>query len=338
MATQSLKSLDLPLKPLRLVAKMLLGTFAVLITSLILIPWQQTSKGSGRVIAYSPNERPQSIEAPVEGRVAHWYVQEGSVVRKGDLLVEISDNDPQILTRLHNERDATLDRLSATERAIQATKKNLERQRSLEKQGLSSRRAMELADLEYARYLTDAANASAELALIEVRLARQQAQTISANADGFISRVFGGQGGEMVKSGDVLMTIVPETKSRAVELWVKGNDVPLLSEGRHVRLQFEGWPAIQFSGWPSVAVGTFGGKIAVIDATDNGKGEFRVLIVPDGDQGWPSGRYLRQGIRTYGWILLNQVSLGYEIWRQFNGFPPIIASDEPPLAGKGQKQ
>jgi multidrug resistance efflux pump len=250
-------------------------------------------------------------------------------VRKGDLLVEISDNDPQILTRILAERDATLNRLEATERAINASKKNLSRQRSLEEQGLSSRRSFELADLEYARYLTDAANASAELARIEVRLARQQAQTITATADGFISRVHGGQGGEMVKSGDLLLTIVPETTSRAVELWIRGNDAPLVSEGRHVRLQFEGWPALQFSGWPSVAVGTFGGKIAVIDATDNGKGEFRVLIVPDGDQPWPSGKYLRQGVRAYGWVLLNSVSLGYEVWRQFNGFPPVIAEDEP---------
>lgn len=28
-------------------------------------------------------------------------------------------------------------------------------------------------------------------------------------------------------------------------------------------------------------------------------------------------------------LLLNRVPLGYEIWRQLNGFPPIVSDDEP---------
>ena len=61
-----------------------------------------------------------------------------------------------------------------------------------------------------------------------------------------------------------------------------GNDVPLVTVDREVRLQFEGWPAIQFgSGWPNVALGTYGGRVAAVDATDNGKGKFRVLVRPE---------------------------------------------------------
>ena len=51
-----------------------------------------------------------------------------------------------------------------------------------------------------------------------------------------------------------------------MELWARGNDAPLITPGRKVRLQFEGWPAVQFAGWPSVAVGTFGGIVGVVDA------------------------------------------------------------------------
>jgi hypothetical protein len=126
----------------------------------------------------------------------------------------------------------------------------------------------------------------------------------------------------MVKSGDVLLTIVPDTDDVAVELWVEGNDVNLVAPGRSVRLQFEGWPAIQFSGWPSLAVGTYGGKVAFVDATDDGQGKFRVVVVPNKPEDWPSKQYLRQSTRSNGWILLDRVSLGYELWRQFNGFPP----------------
>ncbi|MDX2431950.1 MAG: Sip1-related alpha-galactosidase, partial [Bacteroides sp.] len=35
---------------------------------------------------------------------------------------------------------------------------------------------------------------------------------------------------------------------------------------------------------------------------------------------WPSQRFLRQGVRTNGWVLLDQVPLWYEIWRNMNGF------------------
>ena len=67
-----------------------------------------------------------------------------------------------------------------------------------------------------------------------------------------------------------------------------------------------------------------------MDATDDGLGRFRVLVEPDPrDEPWPSAQYLRQGVRANGWVLLDNVSLGYELWRQFNGFPPAIAPQEP---------
>jgi hypothetical protein len=34
-------------------------------------------------------------------------------------------------------------------------------------------------------------------------------------------------------------------------------------------------------------------------------------------------------VRANGWILLSQVPLWKEIWRQINGFPPVIADKEP---------
>ena len=137
-----------------------------------------------------------------------------------------------------------------------------------------------------------------------------------------------------MKGGDPVVVLVPDTQNMAVELLIDGNDMPLLSVGRKVRLQFEGWPAVQFAGWPSVAVGTFGGVIQLIDATDNGTARFRVLIVPDeNDEAWPSRRFLRQGVQARGWILLEQVTLGFELWRNLNGFPPVISDAEPKEKG-----
>lgn len=175
----------------------------------------------------------------------------------------------------------------------------------------------------------DLAKAEGALAQMDVRMARQQNMRIVAPRAGTIFRVVANQGGEMVKQGDELAILVPDTDDRAVELWVDGNDAPLITPGRHVRVQFEGWPAVQFVGWPSVAVGTFPGEVRFVDATDDGSGHFRVVVVPDESGDWPEPRYLRQGVRANGWVLLNQVSLGYELWRQFNGFPPALERPEP---------
>ena len=135
----------------------------------------------------------------------------------------------------------------------------------------------------------------------------------------------------MVSVGDPLCVIVPDTEDRAVEIMLHGNDAPLVSPGRHVRLQFEGWPAVQFAGWPSVAVGTFGGRVVSVNATDNGKGKFIAYVRPDDDRhGWPDDRYLRQGVRANAWILLERVPLWYEIWRNMNGFPPVVTPYDGP--------
>ncbi len=302
--------------------------FCAIVLGLILLPWQQTATGYGRVVAYSPNERQQEISSPVDGRIRKWHVVEGSRVTQDDPIVELSDNDPEILERLRTERDALNRRVKAAWNAIGTAKNNLDRQRVLFEKGLSSQRTYEQADLEYRRYLVEEANSSAELARMDVRLARQMTQSIRAPVSGTILRVVPGQGAQIVKQGQPLAVIVPDTKSQAVEIWLSGNDIPLVAEGDKVRLQFEGWPAIQFSGWPSVAVGTFGGEVSLVDAVDNGEGRFRILISPSRGEAWPETRYLRQGVRAQGWVLLSQVPLGFELWRRFNGFPPAIAKSQ----------
>jgi hypothetical protein len=153
-----------------------------------------------------------------------------------------------------------------------------------------------------------------------------------------------GQGGQYVKEGEDLCTIVPDSTDRVVELSLDGLDAPLVlayaeRTGRmpHVRLQFEGWPAVQFSGWPELAIGTFGGRIRQIDQASLGGGKFRVLVEPEerltGDV-WPDQQFLRQGNLAIGWVFLNRVPLGYEIWRRLNGFPPVLAPATAPKPGE----
>lgn len=188
----------------------------------------------------------------------------------------------------------------------------------------------------------DVALAEGEMANQRVKIARVGAQEITAPTDGRIVRVLVNMGAEMLKEGTPLMEFVPFTDDFAVELLVDGNDIPLVQgeeaataehparQGDKVRLQFEGWPAVQFVGWPSVAVGTFGGKVQLVDATPYKNGKFRILVVPDPeDERWPESRFLRQGNQANGWVLLRTVPLGQELWRRLNGFPPVITFDDP---------
>ncbi|MBK6848145.1 MAG: HlyD family efflux transporter periplasmic adaptor subunit [Proteobacteria bacterium] len=400
--------------------KLLLALLLLLGAAMLLLPWQQTSPGEGRIVAYAPSEREQLVGAPIGGRILKWWVHEGSRVRQGDRLVELADNDPLILERLQQERDATAARLAAREVAIGAYERqivalrsarelelaaaearvrvaqskvkasvqaaaaagaaattaelNVQRVKSLADRGLASERDRELGVLAQAKTQTDSFAAQAkleaersevlakraevsgkgaeldakiakvstelqsalaevqkvrgELSQVEVRRARQAHMVVRATRDGSIMRVVAREGAEFVKAGDPLFLFVPDSARRAVEFWVDGNDAPLIRPGRLVRLQFEGWPAVQFSGWPSIAVGTFGGEVAFVDDAAGDGGRFRVVVVA-GRERWPDGRYLRQGARANGWVLLDRVSVGYELWRRLNGFPPRVA---PPAA------
>ena len=402
-----------------------------IVVALIVTPWQQNIAGGGQVIAYNPVERRQVIQAPVTGRIVGWSVVEGDHVEKGDVLVEISDNDAALMDRLAQERTATAgivtasmqkgnsyrekmariettrqraieaadskimvadDKIKAAENALEAAEAalatanlNYNRQRDLNQRGLSSRRKYELAELKRNQSIasadkaradlsaeqnnrlallserakieadyqakieetraavlaaeSDAQKGRAELTKVDVSLSRQQAQTVRAPATGTVFRVFARQGGEMLKQGDLIAELVPDSSRDVVELWVDGNDAPLVSPGRKARLQFEGWPALQFAGWPSIAVGTFGGRVLFVDATDNGRGEFRILVESDPDDfPWPEQRFLRQGVKANGWVLLDQVSLGFELWRQFNGFPPATTAPRQPGQPRGAKE
>jgi len=306
----------------------LMISFVFMAIILAITPWQQSSTGIGRVTAIDPNDRVQYVNAPVSGRINKWFVKDGDRVELGDPIVEIVDNDPNFVERLGIERDAVLAKFDASKTASETGLNNYRRQKQLYEQGLSSKLTLEKAKITYKKLLSDEASAAASLAKVEVKFSRQQRQLVTAERKGTVLSVLQGGGSVFVKSGDQLAVFVPDHLRPAVEIFVDGNDLPLIQPGRQVRLQFEGWPAVQFSGWPSVAVGTFAGEVFSVDPSVNKQGKFRVLISPKNDDGhnWPDNIYLRQGTRVVGWVLLDTVKLGYELWRLFNGFPPTVDS------------
>jgi biotin carboxyl carrier protein len=207
------------------------------------------------------------------------------------------------------------------------------------------------ASLQSAR--SDLARAESSLLSLNIEINQTRTQQIVAPRNGIVLRILANEG-SFLKSGSPVAILVPETESRMVELWMKGNDVPLvrsrktspegiiIERGSPARIQFEGWPAVQFIGWPSVARGTFAGEVVFIDPTDDGTGRFRVVIAPteqlpstdlSDNSGllWPNPSILRQGVLAQGWVLLDRVPLWFEVWRQLNGFPPARQTGLPDL-------
>jgi hypothetical protein len=156
---------------------------------------------------------------------------------------------------------------------------------------------------------------------------RQKFYYITAPQSGYITKTIKKGIGETIKEGTDIATIMPDVYDLAVEVYMKPQDIPLLNIGIDVRLRFDGWPAIVISGWPESSTGVFTGKIVAIDRFISENGYYRILLSPgDINKDWPER--LRVGTGANAFILLNQVPIWYEIWRQLNGFPPDFYQKE----------
>jgi multidrug resistance efflux pump len=164
---------------------------------------------------------------------------------------------------------------------------------------------------------------NSEYASVQIR---SSFYTIVAPKSGYVVKTLKAGIGETIKEGEAVSTIMSNKVHKAVELYVKPMDLPLISMGRHVRLQFDGWPSLVFSGWPNASFGTFGGRVAFVDRVNTG-GKYRIMVIPDEfDHPWPE--QIQVGSGVYGWALLTDVPIWYELWRQLNGFPPDFLGEE----------
>lgn len=164
---------------------------------------------------------------------------------------------------------------------------------------------------EIAKLTNEYANYSIRNGLYTVT-APQRGQVVKAKKAGI---------GEILKEGEMIVEIVPTDTKRAIEMFVRPVDLPLLAKGQKVRILFDGFPAIVFSGWPQASYGTFGGVVAAVESNVSSNGQFRILIKEDtADKRWPD--LLMMGTGALGIALLKDVPIWYELWRNINGFPP----------------
>lgn len=83
----------------------------VVIIIILFMPWTQNVRSKGQLIALNPEQRPQTIQSVIGGRIESWYVTEGQFVNKGDTILKISEVkddyfDPQLLNNTQLQLDA----------------------------------------------------------------------------------------------------------------------------------------------------------------------------------------------------------------------------------------
>lgn len=173
--------------------------------------------------------------------------------------------------------------------------------------------------------LSEVAGGEGEIAKLQNQVSNYNIRSgmyfITAPQSGQVARARKAGIGEIVKEGELIADIVPDSIQYAVEIFVRPVDLPLIAPGQKVRFWFDGFPAIVFSGWPAASYGTFGGRVFAVENSVNPNGKFRVLVAEDPDEKpWPEE--LRIGAGAQGMALLKNVPVWYELWRNINGFPP----------------
>ena len=97
-----------------------LGGFLILF-----LPWTQNINSKGYLTTLKPDQRPQTIQSPIPGRIEKWYVQEGDFVNKGDTILFISEikneyQDPRLVERTGRQIKAKESSVTSYEGKVKA--------------------------------------------------------------------------------------------------------------------------------------------------------------------------------------------------------------------------
>jgi multidrug efflux pump subunit AcrA (membrane-fusion protein) len=85
--------------------------FAILVLVILFLPWTQTISGKGFITTLKPDQRPQTVQSQIPGRIEKWFVREGDFVEAGDTILFISEVkneyfDPRLVERTQLQIDA----------------------------------------------------------------------------------------------------------------------------------------------------------------------------------------------------------------------------------------
>ena len=97
----------------------------MLLLVFLFLPWTQNVSGAGSVTTLKPNQRPQTVQSAIAGRIEKWYVNEGDYVKKGDTILFISEIkedylDPNLVENTGKQVDAKVSSASSYASKVKA--------------------------------------------------------------------------------------------------------------------------------------------------------------------------------------------------------------------------
>ena len=103
---------------------------AIIVLIVLFLPWTQNITGRGQVTTLKPNQRPQTIQSQIPGRIEEWFVQEGDYVEQGDTILRISEVksdyfDNQLVERTNKQIQAKASSLNAYQNKVEALNKQI---------------------------------------------------------------------------------------------------------------------------------------------------------------------------------------------------------------------
>ncbi|MEO9806188.1 MAG: HlyD family efflux transporter periplasmic adaptor subunit [Reichenbachiella sp.] len=117
---------------------LLSGIFLMLFIGLFL-PWTQNIRARGTLTTLRPENREQSINSVISGRIEKWYIREGQLLSRGDTILHISEMkteylDPRLVDKTKNQavaKRASVDAYSNKGIALDQQMAALERNKKL---------------------------------------------------------------------------------------------------------------------------------------------------------------------------------------------------------------
>ncbi|WP_142783616.1 HlyD family secretion protein [Changchengzhania lutea] len=98
---------------------------AILGIIVLFLPWTQNITGQGLVTTLKLDQRPQTIQSQIPGRIEEWFVQEGDFVKAGDTILRISEVksdyfDDKLVERTGNQIEAKSSSVTAYQGKVSA--------------------------------------------------------------------------------------------------------------------------------------------------------------------------------------------------------------------------
>lgn len=152
----------------------LLFLLAILLV-IMFLPWTQNIKAKGMITTLSPDQRPQTIQATIGGRIEKWFVREGEFVNKGDTIVYLSEIktdyfDPDLIQRTGAQVEAKKGSVDSYSSKVKALDNQILAMRS----ELTFKKDQLLNKIEQTKLKVEAEKNELEAAVIDVQTETKQ--------------------------------------------------------------------------------------------------------------------------------------------------------------------